>query len=139
MIVDNDLIFDEKRKRYYLTEDYIYNELGVDLASILVDDLDPNVSTLTKRKIKYACDMLYGFIDDNAFNKTATYYAFTVDEDMHNALKEALGYQLYFFALNGDVSNDIDFDVKSAVSKRAIQVLNGVGAFNVVANIPKGW
>lgn len=139
MIIDNDLIFDEKRKRYYLTEDYVYNELGVDLASILIDDFDTNVSTLTQRKIKYACDMLYGFIDDNAFNKNATYYAFTVDEEMHDALKEALGYQLNYFALNGDISNDVEFNVKSAVSKRAIQVLNGVGAFNIVANIPKEW
>ena len=132
MIIDNDLVFDEKRKRYYLTEDYVYNELGTDLASVLIDDLDTNVSTLTKRKIKYACDMLYSFIDENAFDKTATYNAFMENEDIHNALKEALGLQLYYFALNGDVSNDVDVKVENAVSKRAIQVLNGAGAFHIV-------
>lgn len=132
MIIDNDLIFDEKRQRYYLTEDYVYNELGTDLASILIDDFDTNVSTLTKRKIKYACDMLYTFIDENAFDKAATYEAFKENEDIHNALKEALGLQLYYFALNGDVSNDIDVNVVNAVSKRAIQVLNGAGAFHLV-------
>jgi hypothetical protein len=75
--------------------------------------------------------MLYTYIDENAYDKNATYYAFTEYEDIHNALKEALGLQLYYFALNGDVSNDIDVDVKNAVSKRAIQVLNGAGAFNL--------
>ena len=137
MIIDNDMEFNETRKRWYLTENYVYNELGTDLSLLLIDEFDTNVSTLNRRKIKYACDMLYDYIDLNAFDKTSTYWAFCEDETIHNALKDALGYQLFYFAQNGDISNDVGNKVRNTVSERAIQVLNGANAFHIVASVPK--
>lgn len=130
MIIDNDL--ELKNGRYYLTEEYVYNELGTDLSLILIDEFDTNVSTLNRRKIKYVCDMLYDYIDENAFDKQSTYCAFREVEDLHNALKDALGYQLFYFATNGDVSNDVGNKARLTVSERAIQRLNGAGAFHIV-------
>lgn len=139
MIVDNDLELDKKAKRYYLTENYVYNDLGTDLSLIQFDEFDTNISTATKRNIKYACDMVYDYIDENAFDKTSTYYAFLEDEDVHRAIKEALGLQLYYFILNGDVSNDVGNKSALTISSRVVQKLNGAGVFHIVADVPDGW
>ena len=42
MIIDNDLIFDKKSKRYYLTEEYVLNELNTDIKQLQIDDFATN-------------------------------------------------------------------------------------------------
>lgn len=99
MILDNDLEFDEVTGRYYLKEDYVYNELGTDIGILANDETDTNKHTLVKRNLKYASDMIYDFIDDNAVSPTSTYYQVTQDKSSHLAIKRALEYQLFdFFA-----------------------------------------
>jgi hypothetical protein len=140
MIYNNNLTFDAETKRWYLTEEYVYNEMGIDLEIFMIDDLDTNVSTLKARKIKYACDMLYDYIDAVAINKESAYYLFAVNKDFNNALLKALDAQLHYFIVVGDVTNDIDGNLKKSVSERAIARLDAVGVFDtVVYSIPKEW
>lgn len=137
MIKDNDLTFNASNKRYYLTENYVYNKLGTDLALITFDEFDTNLSTIKARTIEYACDMLYDFIEDNAVNRMATLYDFTQREEAHEALKKALGYQLLFFIQVGDTSTEVDAKVSNSVSNRAIQVLKANDCFHIIRRVPK--
>lgn len=137
MIKDNDLTFNTSNKRYYLTENYVYNKLGTDLALVTFDEFDTNLSTLKARTIEYACDMLYDFIEDNAVNRAATLYDFTQREEAHEALKKALGYQLLYFIQNGDIANEPGNKASNTISNRAIQVLRANDCFHVVRRVPQ--
>ena len=84
--------------------------------------------------------MLHDFVENNAYHKLSTQYAFATKEQLHNALKKALGYQLFFFIQNGDVSNNPGASLNDTVSKRAIQTLHSANAFHIYfSNIPKEW
>jgi len=140
MIEDSDLIFDNDTKRYYLTSNYVYNNLGTDLSKILYDELDTNKATLVQRTINFACDELYDFIEDNAVDNMSSLYAVTQNMNMHNAIKKALGYQLLYFIQNGDITQEIGHTMSETVSARAIQILKAKGVFHIIVpNIPAEW
>lgn len=133
MIVDNDLRFDAEQKRYYLTENYVYNKMGTDLGIVAYDEFDTNVSTLSNRTIEYACDMVYDFLEQNAVHKESARYLVTQREEMHNALKRALKYQLFDFIQVGDISTERGNKVSDTVNNRAIQAMLAGGLFHTIA------
>lgn len=131
MILDNDMYFNKDNKRYYLTKTYVYNKLGTDLDVVLNDELDTNLSTLAERNIEYACDMLYDYIEDNSVHTLSTLYDFTQRQEAYNALKRALGYQLFDYIQNGDISYEKGNRVSDTVNGRAIQALYKNNCFHV--------
>lgn len=140
MIIDEDLVFDKKSRRYYLTNNYVYNKLGTDIGAVVCDDLDTNKATLNKRTIEYACDMVYDYIEENAVYPKSSLYYVTQDEDAHWAIKKALGYQLLHFIQNGDLSMSKGHKVSQTVNNRAIQVLHSKSVFHIrygVGRIPE--
>lgn len=140
MIVDNEVVFNASNKRYYLTEDYVYNKLGTDISLHAIDDTDTNLSTLGKRIIEEACDELYEYIEENSVDRLSTLYDFTVREEAHNAIKKALGLQLLYFIQVGDTSHSVEDGNKYVVNTRALRVLNGANCFHIrYTNIPKEW
>lgn len=140
MVTNNNMIFDADSKRWYLTEEYVYNEMGIDLDLVLIDDLDTNTSTLKKRKIKYACDMLYDYLDVCALSKESAYYLFAHNKDINNGLLRALDAQLNYFAVVGDVTQDAEGKLKKSVSERAIARLDALGVFDtIIHGIPREW
>lgn len=140
MIVDNDLIFNKESKRYYLTEEYVYNKLGIDLSMHIVDETDTNLSTLNKRVIEEACDELYEFVEDNSVSRLSTLYDFAVRKEAHNALKKALGLQLMYFMQLGDTSHNVEDGNKYVVNTRALRVLHSANCFHIrYTDIPEEW
>ena len=131
MIIDEDLIFDTKSKRYYLTNNYVLNKLGTDIGAVAYDDLDTNKATFNKRTIEYACDMVYDYIEENAVNPKSSLFYVTQDEDAHLALKKALGYQLFYFIQNGDASMSKGNKASHTVNNRAIQLLHSKNVFHI--------
>lgn len=133
MITDNDLRFDEDSKRYYLTESYVFNKLGTDIDKVAYDELDSNPATYKRRVIEWACDSLYDFIELKAVDGESAKYLVTANEQMHNALKKALGYQLLHFIQYGE-------DDEKRYSKRAEQVLIASGIMHTIKRqIPQEW
>lgn len=130
MIINNSLRFDEKSGRYYLTEEYVYNQLGIDLDLFLIDDLDTNVSTSKKRKIEYACDMLYDYVDRVSLSKKSAYYLFQNNEEVNDILVKALELQLNHFIIVGDTSMDVES--KKTINARAISKLDSCGIFDTI-------
>lgn len=136
MIIDNEMTFNTENKRYYLTENYVYNKLGTDLSLVAFDELDTNLSTIKTRIIEYACDMVYDFIENNAVAPKSTLYDFTQRQESHDALKKALGYQLLDFIQNGDISMEKGNKVSDTVNNRAIQTLLAKDCFNIIRRVP---
>lgn len=130
MIADIDLRFDKEQKRYYLTENYVINKMGTDLDIVAYDEFDTNVSTLNKRTIEYACDIVYDWLEDNAVSKETAKYLPTQYINEHNALKRALKYQLFDFIQVGDISTERGNKASDVINLRAIQALKGSNMLN---------
>lgn len=154
MITTSDMVFDETRKRFRLTNDYVYNELGTDLANALIDDFDTNLSTIAERTLSKTSNKLYDFLNEHKLDygengnsyKTAQYMIAT-DEDWYYAFRDALAEQLFFFAGAGDVggSTGINLETGTRINKgfrdtvcdNAIAIMQAQGMFHtVIKDIP---
>lgn len=138
MIVDNDLRFDNKTGRYYLTEQYVLNKMGTDLQQVLNDELDTNLSTLAERNIEYSTDIIYDFLEENAISPISSLYHIATNERALQCLKKALEYQLFDYLQNGDTSFEKGNSLKNVPNSRAIQKLDSANIFHIIKrNIPK--
>lgn len=141
MIITEEMIFDTKTKRFRLTNDYVYNEMGLDLANALIDEFDTNLSTIAERTLRYTSNQLYNFLSSNAVRfwygnsyDTACYLIAT-NKGYYDAFRDALEQQLYSFIQNGD-------DLSGEICQSAYKIMQSMGMFHKIipnANIPKEW
>ena len=134
MIIDNDMIYDEARRRYVLSEDYVRNELGIDLLTIAYDELDTNTSTLPSRILKRTSNMVYEFMQLRCRNFGYACELIENEQDMYNAFKDCLAYQLESFILTGDesITNKQIMKDNYGVCERSYKVLYGTGLLDKV-------
>lgn len=130
IIVDNDTIYDEDLQRYYLTPDYVLNKLGTNLQTILVDEFSSNTANLPNEAIEESCDILYNYLEQNAFDKTTAIFRICTEQKTYNLFKKALGYQLLFYIHQGDISLDLTKTNIDGVNRKAIQLLRSIELFN---------
>lgn len=124
-INDTDLIYDEVRKRYRLTKDYVKNELGIDLQIILNDETDTNPTTLPDRTIKYTSNMIYDYMKRNCADYKYACELIETVPDIHEDFKDALGYQLMSFAQEGDLAFSSEGSIEKSICARTMQILLG--------------
>lgn len=121
MIKSKDMIYEYNR--YILTRDYVKNELGIDLQTILYDEFDPNPTTLPDRVLRRTSDAVYEYMQDRCRDFI---YACELTEtipDINYNFKKALGYQLESFIKYGDLS----LENEQPICKRSLDILKGNG------------
>ena len=123
MIIDKDMNYDEKRRRYSLTAEYVQNELGLDLQAVLYDEFDTNETTQPQRVLKYVSNMVYDYMKMNCANYKYACELIENNVEQHEAFKDALYYQLASFVDAGDLAFDGDGDLSKAISKRTLQAI----------------
>lgn len=121
MIKNKDLEY--VNNRYVLTKDYVKNELGMDLQTILYDEFDVNPTTLPDRVLIRTSDAIYEYMQDRCrdFNYACELIE-NIDTIQYN-FKKALGYQLEYFIKYGDLS----LENEQSVCKRSLDILKGNG------------
>ncbi|MBO5309708.1 MAG: hypothetical protein J6A98_00700 [Clostridia bacterium] len=127
MIKNKDMVYDSKRKRYRLAEEYVLNELGTDLDTILYDEMDSNPSTLPERTLKYTSNMVYDYMKANCADYNYATKLIETEEEINEAFKDVLSHQLMYFIQMGDLALSADGDTKKMLSKRSIEILKGYG------------
>ena len=127
MITDKDMTYDKKRKRYRLNVDYVQNELGTDLQTILYDELDVNPATLPERTLKYTSNMVYDYMKINCADYNYACSLIETNEEIYEAFKDVLYHQLVYFTQFGDLALSADGDMSKMISKRGLQILKGYG------------
>lgn len=134
MIIDNDMIYDEARRRYVLSENYVQNELGLNLLAIAVDELDTNPTTLPSRILKRTSNMVYEFMQLRCRSFGYACELIENDQEMHDAFKDCLSYQLESFVMTGDegITNKQVMQDNYGVCERAYKVLYGKGLLDKV-------
>ena len=125
MIIDSDMVYDKKRKRYRLTEDYVQNELGTDLIMLVYDELDVNPSTLPERTLKYTSNMVYDYMKRQCADYKYACELIETNEEIYEAFKDCLLHQLTYFIQAGDLALSADGDMTKMISQRALQILLG--------------
>lgn len=130
IIIDNDTTYDEDLKRYYLTKDYVLNNLDTNFQSYLIDEFSSNTGKLAEIAIAEACDMVYDYVENNAYDKTTAIFRICTEQATYNVFKKALGYQLLFYMVQGDVSLDLDKKIKDSISRKVVQLLRTINLLN---------
>lgn len=133
MIINNEMVFDKESKRFRLNNDYVYNELGVDLDVALMDEFDTNLSTIADRTLKYISNQLYDYIEANAVSYETTCYLIATNTEWYNTMRNCLGYQLQKFIIDGD-------DDENYLSNKAKKLMLNKGFFHIILrDIPERW
>lgn len=131
ILEDADMKFDKDKKRYVLTESYVFNELA-DLKIVGFDEFDTNPSTLSKRILERTSKMFFNFTRSQSADYLSSIYFATQNEDVFNALKEALLYQVEYLLQVGDTANAVGMKKKDRVQNAGIDDLKGLNFFGVV-------
>lgn len=121
------MIVTEKTKfennRYILNEDYVLNELGLNLIEYAFDEFDANPSTLPERILKRTSNMVYEYMKLNCKD---FYYACELienDKEIYNAFVDALQYQLEGFIIQGDLSFNTKEQGNLPIFARTLDIL----------------
>lgn len=121
MIVTEKTIFENNR--YRLTEDYVLNELGLNLIEYAFDEFDANPSTLPERILKRTSNMVYEFMKLNCKDYNYACELIENDQEIYNAFVDALQYQLEGFIVNGDLSFNTKEQGNLPISARTLDIL----------------
>lgn len=122
-IKDKDMVYDASRRRYGLSRDYVKNELGMELQSMLYDEFDVNGTTLPDRTIKYTSNMIYDYMERECANYKFACWLIENDREWHDKFKDCLGYQLMSFAMEGDKAFSQDGTMEKSICARSMQIL----------------
>lgn len=137
MITSEDMIWDARSRRYYLSRNYVLNELALDIDTMADDEFDPNESRVVERTIKEACDQVYDFMQMNALHYPSTMYCVSHNEFFNDELKRALGLQVDFYTLHGDIANKEGSKYSDRISNATVGILIGSGLLNkMYATLP---
>lgn len=137
MIKNKDMVYDTKRKRYRLAENYVLNELGTDLKSILYDEMDSNPTTLPERTLKYTSNMVYDYMKSNCADYNYATKLIEDNEEINEAFKDVLSHQLMYFIQMGDLALSAEGDTSKMLSKRSVEILLGYGLLTTQDICPK--
>lgn len=121
MISNNKMFFENDK--YRLNEDYVYNELGIDLRQLAYDEFDSNPATLPERILKRTSNMVYQYMKTNCKDY---YYACELireDAEINESFAYALSYELESFIIKGDMS----LNGGDKIGSRTLDILTGTG------------
>lgn len=98
--------YDITLHRYVLNNDYVLNELGIDLLRDLNAQEDPKRSSIVARHLKRASLLIYSFIYSFARIDIKDYVEFMLAkrEDWREPIQQALEEQIFFMRPNPDTS-----------------------------------
>lgn len=103
---DTAMTYDLTRHMYILNNDYVLNELGIDLLRDLNATKDPKRSSIAERHLKRASTLIYNFIYSFARNDAKDYIEFgcAKNPNWREPIQQALEEQVIFMRPNPDTS-----------------------------------
>lgn len=121
---DNFMVFDELSKRYVLTNDYVMQRLGVDLAGTANERGLVNPSTAVQHLLEEVSDDIYNFIHAHNANTEKQDLLIAHVPSLRLIIQKAMGQQLLYSRMNGFMSYSADKDKQfMAICPKARQTL----------------
>jgi hypothetical protein len=121
---DNFMVFDEENKRYVLTNEYVMQRLGVDLAGTANERGLVNPQIAVKHLLEEVSDDIYNFIHSHNLNTAKQDYLIATVPSLRLIIQKAMGQQLLYSRMNGFMAYSADKDKQfMAICPKARQTL----------------
>ena len=119
---DENLKYDYNRHRYYLTNDVIYKELGINFG-LIPAGTDANPSTIAERFIRKSGDDVYRYLYADIFNPGWTEFELACVPELRKVVFEMLLAQAEYNYENGflETYSGIDIYKSTAMDKEKIR------------------
>lgn len=127
---DEYMIYDERRRRYVLTEQALTELCAVDLRSRISETSTVNPETVINRLLVTVSDMVYQFIHEHNANNAAQDRLIATVPELRDIIREAMVYQAVYVMNVGNLYLSTDPTERAA----AIDVL----AQSILGNEVKG-
>jgi hypothetical protein len=121
MINNKKMVFENDK--YRLTEEYVLNELGLNLQEIAYDEFDSNPATLPERILKRTSNMVYEYLKTNCKDYYFACELIREDAEINDSFVDALSYQLENFIVKGDSA----LNGGEKIGARTLDILTGTG------------
>ena len=121
MIDNKDMIYEYNR--YILNKDYVKNELGIDLQTIVYDEFETNPTTLPDRILRRTSDAIYEYMQDRCRDYIYACELLETIPEINRNFKKELGYQLEAFIIKGDMA----LENEQPICKRSLDILKANG------------
>lgn len=124
---DNYMIFDEQTGRYILTENYVREQLGIDLSEAINERNTTNQQIAVKRVLRQVSNAVYNFI--HQYNVSTDLQDFIIKKvpSARVMIQEAMAEQFLYMSAKGDLSRSTDKEKRAlAMDENAKAVLERV-------------
>lgn len=110
--------YDMKSHMYILTKEFMRDEYGIDLDSVLDSKGDANPVTLADRWLKRISLVLYEYIYSYSSDRECSMYILAMRQDFRDTIRTALG-EFAFATL----SNNIDYSIETGLNPNSGVIL----------------
>ena len=107
---DHYMTFDETSNRYILTEQYALEQLGINLAERVNERNSNNQQIAVKRILRTVSNQIYNYIHLHCVNDCLRDVVIAKVPSARAIVQEAMGEQLVYMALKGDMSRSTEKD-----------------------------
>lgn len=107
---DHYMTFDETSNRYILTEQYALEQLGINLAERVNERNSNNQQIAVKRILRTVSNQIYNYIHLHCVNDALRDVVIAKVPSARAIVQEAMGEQLVYMALKGDMSRSTEKD-----------------------------
>lgn len=121
---DEFMTFDEETKRYVLTNEYVMQRLGIDLAGTANERGLVNPQIAVKHLLEEVSDDIYNFIHSHNLNTAKQDMLIAHIPSLRLIIQKAMGQQLLYSRMNGFMAYSADKDKQfMAICPKARQTL----------------
>lgn len=105
---DEYMVFDHSTGHYVLTEKYITEQMGIDLAGRINERNAINPSALVKRFLKQTSNMVYNYIHRFNIDNLLQDLLIAKVPSLRPLIQEAMTEQFYYLSIVGDISRSTE-------------------------------
>ena len=135
---DNDMVYDQEKHRYILTNDCVKRELNLDLGAELNIEGSNNPSNEVNAFLDEISFQVYTYIYNHAQNQMVAEYRCAKNPALRTPLKTAMLKQVKYIYINGEIAYEggVDFAKGHAMRLEDIRGERAIGTYThyVLAN-----
>ena len=122
---DEYMEYDEVFHRYYLTQAYVENKMGIPLSAIINERNGVDGAMIVRQFLRTVSDVVYAFIHKHNVDTVAQDYIIAKVPSMRNIMLLALTQQLTYMRMKGDLSRSTDKEKRELYMDQAAETTLG--------------
>lgn len=121
---DDYMLFDELSGHYVLTSKFALDRYGIDLYGEINERNSANAQIAVNAFLRQVSNVIYNFIHSCTVYEKQRDFEIAHNANLRKAIMEAMGEQLVYMSMVGDLSRSVDKEKRSlAIDENAKQIL----------------